>query len=40
LISVLAEPGKVTVDSPVPVIIDLPGRAPQTLPAGIHEVKA
>jgi alpha-L-rhamnosidase len=40
LISVQAEPGKVTVDSPVPVIVELPGRAPQSLPAGVHEVKA
>ncbi len=40
LISVRAEPGRVEVDSPVPVIIDLPGRAPQTFPAGSHEVKA
>ena len=40
LISVQAEPGKVTVDSPVPVIVELPGRAPQSLPAGTHEVKA
>jgi len=40
LISVNAEPGKVTVDSPVPVIVDLPGQAPRSLPAGKHEVKA
>jgi alpha-L-rhamnosidase len=39
LISVQAEPGKVIVDSPVPVIVELPGRAPQSLPAGVHEVK-
>jgi len=40
LISVHAVRGKVTIDSPVPVIVDLPGRAPQSLPAGAHEVKA
>jgi hypothetical protein len=40
LISVHAERGKVTIESPVPVIVDLPGRAPQSLPAGAHEVKA
>lgn len=38
LIHVDAKPGKVTVDSPIPVIIDLPGRAPQSLPAGSHKV--
>jgi hypothetical protein len=40
LISVRAEPGKVVVDSPVPVIVDLPGQAPCSLPAGRHEVGA
>src|SRR5262249_28318461 len=40
LISVRAEPGKVSVDSPVPVIVDLPGQAPQKLPAGKHEVRS
>ena len=40
LISVRAEPGKVTVDSPVPVIVDLPGQAPQSLPAGLHTMGA
>ncbi len=39
LIHVRAEKDKVMVNSPVPVIIDLPGRAPQSLPAGAHEVK-
>ncbi len=40
LISVRAEPGLVTVHSPVPVIVDLPGQAPRSLPAGHHQVKA
>jgi hypothetical protein len=40
LIHVRAEPGRVTIDSPVPAIVELPGQAPQTLPAGHHEVKA
>jgi hypothetical protein len=38
LISVRAEPGRVVVESPVPVIIDLPGRGAQSLPAGAHTV--
>ncbi|MCS7222813.1 MAG: family 78 glycoside hydrolase catalytic domain [Anaerolineae bacterium] len=40
LIHVRAEPGTVFVDSPVPVIVELPGQAPRSLPAGRHEVKA
>ncbi len=40
LISVEAAPGSVTVDSPVPVVVELPGQAPRSLPAGKHEVKA
>ena len=40
LISVHATAEQVTVDSPVPVVVDLEGQAPQTLPAGHHEVKA
>jgi len=40
LISVRAEPGRVTVDSPVPVIVDLPGQALRSLPAGKHEITA
>ncbi len=36
LISVRAEPGKVWVNSPVPVIVELPGHALQHLPAGKH----
>lgn len=40
LIHVRAEPGKVAVDSPVPVIVDLPRQAPQHLPAGKHTVGA
>ena len=40
LISVHAEPGKVTVDSPIPVIVELPGQAPRSLPAGKHVVSA
>lgn len=39
LIHVRAEPEIVIVDSPVPMIVDLPGRAPRSLPAGRHEVK-
>ncbi len=38
-ISVRAEPGKVSVDSPAPVIVDLPGQAPRSLPAGRHDVR-
>lgn len=38
LISVRAEPGKVQVDSPVPVIVELPGQAPKPLPAGKHTI--
>jgi hypothetical protein len=40
LITVHATAEQVTADSPVPVIVDLEGQAPQTLPAGHHEVKA
>jgi Bacterial alpha-L-rhamnosidase C-terminal domain len=40
LISVHAEPGKVVIDSPVPVIVEWAGHPPQTLPAGCHEAKA
>lgn len=40
LITVHATAEQVTVDSPVPVILDLEGQPPQTLPAGCHEVKA
>ena len=39
LISVRAEPGRVQVDSPVPVIVELPGQPARNLPAGKHEVK-
>jgi hypothetical protein len=39
LITVHATAEKVTLDSPVPVIVDLEGKAPQTLSAGRHEVK-
>jgi Bacterial alpha-L-rhamnosidase 6 hairpin glycosidase domain/Alpha-L-rhamnosidase N-terminal domain len=39
LISVRAEPGQVTVDSPIPVIVELPGQAPRRLPAGAHQVR-
>ena len=39
LISVRAEPGKVSIDSPVPVIVDLPGQASRSLPAGKHIVR-
>ena len=40
LISVRAEPGRVTVDSPVPVIVELPGQAPRSLLAGKHTISA
>jgi alpha-L-rhamnosidase len=40
LITVHATVEQVTVDSPVPVIVDLEDQAPQTLPAGRHEVKS
>ena len=40
LLWVRAEPGKVMCDSPVPVIIELPGRAAFSLPAGKHTVGA
>ena len=39
LIAVRAEPGKLLVDSPVPVVVQLPGKAPINLPAGKHEIK-
>jgi hypothetical protein len=38
LISVDVEGGSVAVDSPVPVVLDLEGRSPQTLPPGRHQV--
>ncbi len=40
LIAVHATAELVTIDSPVPVILDLQGQAAQMLPAGRHEVKA
>lgn len=40
LITVHATAEQVTVDSPVPVIVDLEGQPPQSLPAGHHEVGA
>ncbi len=40
LIHVRAETGRVVVDSPVPVIVDLVGQAPRRLEAGRHEVRA
>ena len=39
LIAVRVEPGKLLVDSPVPVVVELPGKAPINLPAGKHEIK-
>jgi len=38
LLWVRAEAGKLEVDSPVPVLVELPGRTPQRLPAGKHTV--
>jgi hypothetical protein len=40
LITVHATAEQVTVDSPVPIIVELPGQAPQSLSAGKHEVSA
>ena len=40
LIHVRATATGVTVDSPVPVIIELPGKSAQALPAGKHDVSA
>jgi alpha-L-rhamnosidase len=40
LISVRAELGKVSIDSPVPVIVELPGQAPRSLLAGKHIISA
>jgi len=39
-ITVHATSEQVTVDSPVPIIVELFGQAPQSLPAGKHEVSA
>jgi alpha-L-rhamnosidase len=39
LISVRVDPGRVLVDSPVPLIVELPGQSPRLLPAGKHEVR-
>ena len=38
LIHVRAETGKVTIDSPVPVLLDLAGKTPRQLAAGRHEI--
>jgi hypothetical protein len=38
-IHVRAEKERVTIDSPVPVRVDLPGQAPQSLPAGQHALE-
>ena len=40
LLSVEATADAVTVDSPVPVVLDLEGRPERRLPAGLHEVPA
>jgi alpha-L-rhamnosidase len=39
LIAVRVEPGCVWIDSPIPVVVELPGKSPIHLPAGKHEVK-
>ncbi|OQA42319.1 MAG: Bacterial alpha-L-rhamnosidase [Chloroflexi bacterium ADurb.Bin325] len=39
LIRVRAERDRVAIDSPIPVLVDLPGQTPQRLPAGSHEVR-
>lgn len=38
LLSVRADPDCVQVDSPVPVVVELPGKEPVSLPAGKHVV--
>ena len=38
LIGVEATADSVTIDSPVPVVVDLDGRPPRTLPPGRHEM--
>jgi alpha-L-rhamnosidase len=40
LITIHATAKQVIVDSPVPVIVDLPGQTPRSLPAGHHQIKA
>ena len=40
LIAIRATMEQVTIDSPVPVVVDLAGQPAQTLPAGRHEVRA
>jgi alpha-L-rhamnosidase len=37
-IAVQATADEVTIDSPVPVVLDLEGQAPHQLPAGRHKV--
>ena len=39
LISVHVEPGCLAIDSPVPVIVELAGKAPLRLPAGKNEIR-
>jgi hypothetical protein len=39
LIAVRVEQGRLLVDSPIPVIVELPGQAARSLPAGKHEIK-
>ena len=38
LIQVHASAGHVTIDSPIPVVVELEGKAPQSLPAGHHKI--
>ena len=38
LIAVEATADSVTIDSPVPVVVDFDGRPPRTLPSGRHEM--
>jgi hypothetical protein len=40
MISVRVTSQEITIDSPVPVVVDLEGQVPQTLPAGHHEIEA
>jgi alpha-L-rhamnosidase len=39
LIALRVEAGRITVDSPIPLIVELTGQAPRQLPAGKHEIR-
>jgi hypothetical protein len=38
MIEVEARDGRLSIDSPVPVVVDLPGQAELRLPAGGHDI--